>query len=110
MSMCDQTMSAVPVNGAVGEAAVRDWAGVPAARARSEGVELTGADGLSAGLVCQVLLTGSEVGTAGHPRASPGSPGRVGCAARCCVSGCVSSILSRWSVVVDGRETKDGSN
>ena len=47
--MCDQTMSAVPASGAAGETAMKDWAELLVERARVEGVELTGADGLLTG-------------------------------------------------------------
>src|SRR5215207_7446168 len=43
------------------EPAMRDWAAELVARARSEGVELTGDDGLLTALVRQVLQTGLEV-------------------------------------------------
>ena len=66
MSMTDQTMSAVPANGAADEAAMRDWAELLVARARGEGVELTGEDGLLTGLVRQVLQCGLEVEMAEH--------------------------------------------
>ena len=64
--MGDHNMSAVPVKGAAGEAAMRDWAELLVARARSECVELTGEDGLLTGLVRQVLQTGLEVEMAEH--------------------------------------------
>ncbi len=64
--MTDQTMSAVPANGAADEAAMRDWAELLVERTRVEGVELTGADGLLTGLVRQVLQTGLEVEMAEH--------------------------------------------
>ena len=64
--MTDQTMSAVPANGAADEAAMRDWAELLVARARGEGVELTGEDGLLTGLVRQVLQCGLEVEMAEH--------------------------------------------
>ena len=41
MSVTDQNMPAVPANGDADEAAMRDWAELVVARARSEGVELT---------------------------------------------------------------------
>ncbi len=78
---------------------------------RVHGILTWAGDNRRRGFVGGSGLSGSADGFRSRDgRASPGSPGRVGCAARCCVSGCVSSILSRWSVVVDGRETKDGSN
>ncbi len=64
--MTDHNMSVMPANGAAGEAAMKDWAELLVARARSEGVELTGADGLLTGLVRQVLQTGLEVEMAEH--------------------------------------------
>lgn len=48
------------------DAAIRDWAEELVARARSEGVELTGDGGLLTGLVRQVLQTGLEVELADH--------------------------------------------
>ena len=64
--MTDQNMPAVPANGAADEAAMRDWAEFLIARARSEGVELTGDGGLLTGMVRQVLQTGLEVEMAEH--------------------------------------------
>ena len=64
--MTDHNMSAVPANGAADEAAMKDWAELLVARARSEGVELTGEDGLLTGLVRQVLQTGLEVEMVEH--------------------------------------------
>lgn len=64
--MTDQTMPALPANGAADEAAMRDWAERLVARARTEGVELTGESGLLTGLVRQVLQTGLEVEMAQH--------------------------------------------
>ena len=64
--MTDQTMSAVPAKGAAREAAMKDWAELLVGRARVEGVELTGADGLLTGLVRQVLQCGLEVEIAEH--------------------------------------------
>ena len=66
MSVTDQNMSAMPANGAADEAAMRDWAELLVARARAEGVELTGNGGLLTGLVRQVLQTGLEVEMAEH--------------------------------------------
>jgi len=43
------------------DAAMREWAAELVARARAEGVELTGEGGLLTGLVRQVLQTGLEV-------------------------------------------------
>ena len=51
MSMTDQTMPVMPATEAAGEAAMRDWAELLVARARTEGVELTGDGGLLTGLV-----------------------------------------------------------
>jgi len=48
------------------ELAMRDWAAELVARARSEGVELTGDDGLLTALVRQVLQTGLEVEMTDH--------------------------------------------
>ena len=64
--MTDQDMSAMPANGAADEAAMRDWAELVVARARAEGVELTGDGGLLTGLVRQVLQCGLEVEMAEH--------------------------------------------
>ena len=64
--MTDQTMPALPADGAADEAAIRDWAERLVARARTEGVELTGDGGLLTGLVRQVLQTGLEVEMAEH--------------------------------------------
>ena len=66
MSMTDQNLPAMPATGAAGEAAMRDWAELLVARARTKGVELTGEDGLLMGLVRQVLQTGLEVEMAEH--------------------------------------------
>ena len=66
MSVTDQNMPAVPANGAADEAAMKDWAELLVARARSEGVELTGDGGLLTGLVRQVLQCGLEVEMAEH--------------------------------------------
>ena len=48
------------------EPAMRDWAAELVARARAEGVELTGDDGLLTALVRQVLQTGLEVEMTEH--------------------------------------------
>ena len=66
MSVTDHDMPAVPVSEAVDETAMRDWAELLVARARTEGVELTGDGGLLTGLVRQVLQTGLEVEMAEH--------------------------------------------
>ena len=60
MSVTDQILSALPASEAAGEAAMRDWAELLVARARAEGVGLTGEGGLLTGLVRQVLQTGLE--------------------------------------------------
>jgi hypothetical protein len=49
-----------------GEMAMRAWAEELVARARAEGVELTGSNGVLTGLVRQVLQTGLEVELADH--------------------------------------------
>jgi molybdenum cofactor biosynthesis enzyme MoaA len=57
-----KTTAILPVRGValVGdEPAMRDWAAELVARARAEGVELTGDNGLLTGLVRQVLQTGA---------------------------------------------------
>ena len=64
--MTDQNMPAMPATDAAGDAAMRDWAELLVARARSEGVELTGDGGLLTGLVRQVLQCGLEVEMAEH--------------------------------------------
>ena len=64
--MTDQNLSAMPATEAAGEAAMRDWAELLVARARTEGVKLTGEGGLLTGLVRQVLQTGLEVEMAEH--------------------------------------------
>ena len=66
MSVTDQNVSALPASEAAGEAAMSDWAELLVARARDEGVELTGDGGLLTGLVRQVLQTGLEVEMAEH--------------------------------------------
>lgn len=48
------------------DAAMRDWAEQLVARARAEGVELTGDDGLLTAMVRQVLQTGLEVEMSDH--------------------------------------------
>ena len=48
------------------EPAMRDWAAELVARARAEGVELTGENGLLTGLVREVLQTGLEVEMTDH--------------------------------------------
>jgi transposase-like protein len=63
----DDDVSMVPARrGVPDDAAMRDWAEELVARARAEGVELTGDDGLLTGLVRQVLQTGLEVELADH--------------------------------------------
>jgi putative transposase len=62
-------MSVVParrVPAVSDEAAMRGWAELLVARAREEGVDLTGEGGLLTGLVRQVLQTGLEVELADH--------------------------------------------
>ena len=57
---------------------MRDWAELLVARARTEGVELTGEGGLLTGLVRQVLQTGLEVEMAerlGYERHAVGGRG-----------------------------------
>jgi putative transposase len=54
--------------------AMRDWAEQLVARARSEGVELTGDDGLLTAMVRQVLQTGLEVELADHLGYEPYDP------------------------------------
>ena len=56
----------MPADGSADEAAMRDWAELLVARARAEGVELTGDGGLLTGLVRQVLQCGLEVEMAEH--------------------------------------------
>jgi putative transposase len=56
--------SIVPLVG--DEPAMRDWAAELVARARADGVELTGDDGLLTALVRQVLQTGLEVEMTDH--------------------------------------------
>ena len=62
------------------EPAMRDWAAEVVARACTEGVELTGEDGLLTALVRQVLQTGLEVEMTDHlgyePHVEP--PGGTG--------------------------------
>jgi len=55
-----------PVQVVPDDASLRDWAEQLVARARSEGVDLTGEGGLLTGLVKQVLQTGLEVELAEH--------------------------------------------
>ena len=64
--MTDQNLPAMPANALPDEAAMKDWAELLVARARSEGVELTGDGGLLTGLVRQVLQTGLEVEMTEH--------------------------------------------
>ena len=56
---------------------MRDWAAELVERARSEGVELTGDNGLLTALVRQVLQTGLEVEMTDHLGYEP-TPWRVG--------------------------------
>lgn len=64
--MTDQNLPAMPANALPDEAAMKDWAELLVARARAEGVELTGDGGLLTGLVRQVLQTGLEVEMTDH--------------------------------------------
>ena len=64
--MTDQNLPAVPASALPDEAAMKDWAELVVARARDEGVELTGDGGLLTGLVRQVLQTGLEVEMTEH--------------------------------------------
>ena len=66
MSVTDQILPALPASEAAGEAAMKDWAELLVARARDEGVELTGEGGLLTGLVRQVLQIGLEVEMTEH--------------------------------------------
>ena len=66
--MTDHNMSMMSANGAADEAAIKDWAELLVARARSEGVELTGEDW---------LVDGS-----GPPDVADGLGGRDGRASR----------------------------
>jgi putative transposase len=59
---------------AVDEPQMRDWAEALVERARAEGVQLTGEDGLLTGLVRQVLQTGLEVEMAEHLGYEPFEP------------------------------------
>ena len=54
--------------------AMREWAEQLVARARAEGVELTGDDGLLTAMVRQVLQTGLEVELADHLGYEPHDP------------------------------------
>jgi putative transposase len=60
------------------EPAMRDWASELVERARSEGVELTGDDGLLTALVRQVLQTGLEVEMTEHLGYEPHAAGGRG--------------------------------
>jgi putative transposase len=64
----------VSVSSALDGSAMRDWAELLVARARSEGVELTGDDGLLTAMVRQVLQTGLEVELADHLGYEPYDP------------------------------------
>jgi putative transposase len=64
----------VSVSSALDGSAMRDWAEQLVARARSEGVELTGDDGLLTAMVRQVLQTGLEVELADHLGYEPYDP------------------------------------
>src|SRR5881392_1436601 len=54
--------------------AMREWAEQLVARARAEGVELTGDDGLLTAMIRQVLQTGLEVELADHHGYEPYDP------------------------------------
>jgi hypothetical protein len=54
--------------------AMREWAEQLVARARAEGVELTGDDGLLTAMIRQVLQTGLEVELADHLGYEPYDP------------------------------------
>ena len=56
--------------------AMREWAEQLVARARAEGVELTGDDGLLTAMIRQVLQTGLEVELVGSSRLRTARPGR----------------------------------
>src|SRR5262245_20988162 len=56
------------------EPLMRDWAAELVDRARTEGVELTGEDGLLTALVRQVLQTGLEVEMTDHVGYEPHAP------------------------------------
>jgi transposase-like protein len=73
----DEESGLVPARGASAlpdDAAMRDWAEALVARARTEGVELTGDGGLLTGLVRQVLQTGLEVELSEHLGYEPYDP------------------------------------
>ena len=59
---------------AIDESAMRDWAEALVARARADGVELTGESGLLTGLVKQVLQAGLEVEMEEHLGYERGDP------------------------------------
>jgi len=54
--------------------AMREWAEQLVARARAEGVELTGDDGLLSAMIRQVLQTGLEVELSDHLGYEPHDP------------------------------------
>jgi hypothetical protein len=62
----DEASSLVPAPPGVPDPALREWAEELVVRARAEGVELTGDDGLLTGLVHHVLQTSLEVVLADH--------------------------------------------
>jgi transposase-like protein len=70
----DETGLVPAPRGIPDDAAMRDWAEELVARARAEGVELTGDGGLLTGLVRQVLQTGLEVELADHLGYEPYEP------------------------------------
>ena len=72
----ERNLPAVPVADdlALGGLSMEDWAESLVARAREEGVELTGEGGLLTGLVRQVLQTGLEVEMTDHLGYEPHDP------------------------------------
>lgn len=79
--MTDENLPAVPAEALPvlpDDAAIKDWAELLAARAREEGVELTGDGGLLTGVVRQVLQTGLEVEMAEHLGYPPNDVGGRG--------------------------------
>ena len=73
-STTDETGLVPARRGLPDDAAMRDWAEELVARARAEGVELTGDGGLLTGLVRQVLQTGLEVELEEHLGYEPYDP------------------------------------
>ena len=64
--MTDSNLPVVPANMLPADAGMKDWAETLVARARYEGIDLTGENGLLTGLVRQVLQTGLEVEMSEH--------------------------------------------